>query len=322
MKADSMPSAGGGARKTFRRSLILILVIVAVVFSTLTTLSPWIGSGNYLLTWNQIFRCTGLVPDTEAARPSVHFIDVGQGDAILFRSGDCSALVDAGPSADDGNRVVNYLQRQGVTRLDAVIATHPHEDHIGGMSRVLERFRADLFLFDDAPVKDEIDSTIAAELLRIAARCEVTVTPPQVGLKIVVGEFVLTVLYADSTAENENDRSVVILAECHGQRFLLMGDAEKETEKLLLLSGVPLACEVLKAGHHGSATSTTPDFLVAADPGFVVFSCGVGNRFGHPSPGVSARVEQSGIRALRTDLMGTVSFYIDKKDGLVLETNR
>ena len=308
-------------KKRFPLALICFVSVVLAVCITITV-APDTEIGRYIPSWQQIFEMTGLRERTNATRPAVHFIDVGQGDAILFRSGTYSALIDAGTNSDDGQRVVDYLGAAGVTRLDLAIATHPHEDHIGGMDRVLDSYKVGTFIMSEKPPAGDVDCRMFDNILRVAERRKVAITSPKVGETLIIGDFILTLLYCNDEDKNENNRSVVVRAECLGKSFLFMGDAEKETEAALISEGKAQHCDVLKLGHHGSDTSTTEAFLDAVRPQYAVACCGRSNTFGHPSVRVCERLSGKTVSILRTDIMGTVKIFVDKDDGLIIEKEK
>jgi len=308
-------------KKRFPLALICFISVVLAVCITITV-APNTEIGRYIPSWQQIFEITGLRERTNATRPSVHFIDVGQGDAVLFRSGTYSALIDAGTNSDDGQRVVDYLNAAGVTRLDAAIATHAHEDHIGGMDRVLDSFKVGTFIMSQKPPDGSVDRRMFDSVLHVAERRGVLITPPVAGKSFTIGDFTLTLLYFNDDDKNENNRSVVVRAECFGKSFLFMGDAEKETEAALIEAGLAQPYDVLKLGHHGSDTSTTEAFLAAVQPQYAVACCGRSNQFGHPSVKVCERLSARSVSFLRTDIMGTVKIFVDKDEGLVIEKEK
>lgn len=215
-----------------------------------------------------------------SADTSVHFIDVGQGDSALILSGGEAVLIDAGPT-DAADTVVAYLREAGVTELRAAIATHPHEDHIGGMGAVLSNFPTETLL-----LPNKTASTRCYErMLDAAERAGTAVRVPSVGDRITWDSGAqLTILSPDpsETFSNTNNYSIVSIFEAGGRRVLFTGDAEAEIEQALLTQGADLSCDVLKAGHHGSSTSSTPDFVRHARPSIAVISCAKNNEYGHP----------------------------------------
>lgn len=253
-----------------------------------------------------LFLCTCAI---FAAGLTVHFIDVGQADSILIQapSGQ-NILIDAGNNAD-ATLVVNYMRQQGIERLDHVIGTHPHEDHIGGLDVVINRFDIGKVYL---PRVAHTTSTYEDVLLAIKAK-GLRVTEAKAGVQLDVGSGITATLLAPNSAEYEdlNDYSAVLRLVYGKTAFLFTGDAEAVSEAEMLRAGYRLDSDVLKVGHHGSASSTTSAFLRAVSPTYAVISVGRGNDYGHPHPATLARLESAGINVLRTDEMGTIVITSD-----------
>jgi competence protein ComEC len=237
---------------------------------------------------------------------SVEALDVGQGDAILLRWRRTALLVDGGgtfdiTAADFGRtRLVPKLLDRGVTRLDAVLLSHPHPDHALGLFSVL----------DDLPVGELWTSTgqdendFLVHLGAAAARRGVPVRRLEDGDRLSLGGARLSVLHSGGPLRKTdaiNNQSVVLRVERDGRSALLTGDAGAPVERDLAASGALEPVDLLKVGHHGSRTSTSSELLEALEPRVAVVSCGRRNRFGHPSRETLARVEAAGVPLLRTD---------------------
>jgi competence protein ComEC len=232
---------------------------------------------------------------------SVHFIDVGQGDATLIICGDDSMLIDAGNDAQ-GTKVQSYLQKQGVEKLKYVLATHPDTDHVGGMDVILYKFDCETILMTDIASDNRAYSDVLDTLQNKGYR----ITLPVVGEEYALGDAAFTIVGPVSSSEESNNNSIAILL-THGEnKFLFTGDAEGTEEKEILESGVSLDADVYKAGHHGSATSSTEEFLKAVSPAYAVISCAVGNSYGHPHSATLDRFQSMDIEVFRTDEQGTI----------------
>lgn len=233
---------------------------------------------------------------------NVHFIDVGQGDSILIQDGTHFMLVDAGEN-DQGDTVVNYLKEQGVTSLDYVIGTHPHSDHIGGLDDVLETFPAKTVIM---PPVEHTTATFEDVLDAVAGQ-GLKITKPVPGDTYDLGQSQFTVLGPVGDYEDElNDWSVGIRLTDGNHSFVMCGDAETEAEEDMARSGLNLSADVLKSGHHGSRTSSSPEFLEAVSPSWAVISCGKGNSYGHPHEETLKKYAEHRIQVLRTDEKGTI----------------
>jgi beta-lactamase superfamily II metal-dependent hydrolase len=237
---------------------------------------------------------------------SVHFIDVGQGDAILVEAGDADVLVDGGPG---GSAVLSYLDAQSVPDLDLVVATHPHADHIGGLDDVLAQYAVREVWTNGAPADTQtyrdFASAVAAE--GVAER------QVRRGYTAQFGGVTFTALHPiDPLTGDTNGDSVVLRVSCGSVDVLLMGDATTGSEASMMADpSVALDAEVLKVGHHGSATSTGDAFLNAVTPADAVISVGAGNTYGHPTQSALDRLAAHGATVYRTDLNGTVIMTSD-----------
>jgi competence protein ComEC len=213
----------------------------------------------------------------------VHFIDVGQGDAIFVDTPDQDMLVDGG-SRGSGDVVADYLEALNVTRIDYVVATHPHADHIGGLITVLTVYNetqipivVDSGLEATSATYEDYVAAVGGRTVQIAVRGEI----------ISLGNGVeATILNPTSPHETDdtNDVSVVLWLQVYDVTFLLTGDIEESAEMSILASGLGVASTVLKVGHHGSRTSTSTEYLDEVDPEIAVMSVGEGNRYDHPHP--------------------------------------
>jgi len=242
---------------------------------------------------------------------TVHFIDVGQGDCELIEAQGHFMLIDGGERGSE-EKIIKYLRRQGVEKLDYVISTHPHSDHMGGLAYgVLEAFPvgtviAPRFSPENTPTTQTYEKFLDAvtELTKNGTAAKYA----RPGDVYSLGEAAITILGPlKEDGRNYNNDSVIVRVECKNSAALFMGDAEKSVETALLKEyGAGLRADLLKAGHHGSKTSSNEDFLSMVRPADIVITCGVGNSYGHPSPEVLARCKAMGIRVSRTDIDGTV----------------
>lgn len=236
---------------------------------------------------------------------AVHFIDVGQADCILLSCGDDYMLIDGGNAAD-GYAVRSYLENAGVDKLDLLVATHPHEDHIGGLPTVLTYFEAETIWTTEITYSN---STIR-KFLEAADKQDAPVVQPTGGETFLLGSALVTVLGPVSTNyEDVNNLSLVLMVEFEDTRFLFTGDMETLAEgDMLDFWGEEFnwKADVLKVGHHGSYSSTGYRLLREVAPTWAVIPCGYQNEYGHPHENTLSRLRDAKVITFRMDLMSTV----------------
>ena len=241
------------------------------------------------------------------AKLTVHFIDVGEGDCTLLESDDEFVLIDAG-ERDYGDEVLRYIEDRGADELKYVIATHPHSDHIGGLRTVIDGIDTENFI----TVSCDSDTYTWEKLIDAVDRNNVNRIEAEVGQTYSFGDASFTIMGPLSKDhEDYNNLSVVMKVTCGDIRFLLMGDAERESEYEMVGAGEDLSAEVLRCGHHGSSDASSDKLLKAVNPAFAVASCGVDNEYGHPHIETVAKFRTMGCPLFRTDEMGTVVAYTD-----------
>lgn len=247
----------------------------------------------------------------------IAFIDVGQGDAIALRTPRGRwLLVDAGPrdeSYDAGEkRVLPFLRSRGVRRLEALVLSHPHMDHIGGAAAVMNGMEVGAVVEPGLPFGTEM----YVETLRVAQEEGVRWTPARAGRTLEVDgvdiEFLWPLPQTLDSPEDANEISAVVLIRYGAFSALLTGDASEEVERRLVAEhGARLQADVLKAGHHGSRTSTSAALLDRVRPALVVVSSGRRNRYGHPARETLDRLAVRQVPVARTDTEGTVTIDVD-----------
>jgi competence protein ComEC len=247
--------------------------------------------------------------NTASGQLKLHFIDVGQADSILIESGDKSMLIDAGNNPD-GDDVVNYIKGLGIKKLDVVVGTHAHEDHIGGMDTVIKSFDIGQIIM---PKAGNTTKTFEDVLTAIAAK-GLKITSPVPGSEIKLNSATAKIVAPNgSDYKDLNDSSVAIKLTFGENSFMLMGDAEAVSEKEILAKGFDIKADLIKVGHHGSSSSTTQEFLNAVNPKYAVISVAKGNDYEHPHKPTMDKLKAKGIKVYRTDELGTIVATSDGK---------
>lgn len=255
-----------------------------------------------------------LLPLTNAtAAPAkemkVHFLNVGQGDSILVQSPNGMNMLIDGGSKSTGTAVVKFLKDKKVSKLDFVVATHPDADHIGGLIEVLKAFPVSSFV-DSGQVHT---TQTYLELLKLIDSKKIKYIVPKAGDKIALDTAVTTtVLNSAEKGDENNEASIVLQVKYNSTTFLLMGDADTKQEQELMAK-YKVGATVLKAGHHGSNTSSSAAFVNTVKPKETILSYAKQNSYGHPHKDVVANLKKVGSKIYSTAEAGNITISTDGK---------
>lgn len=251
---------------------------------------------------------------------TAHFLDVGQGDSALFLSDGYTMLIDSG-EAHYSDVVLDALSSYGVTKLDYLVATHAHSDHMGGMAAILSEIPTDNVLISE-PSQDSALTAVYEKFMDAVEDSGASVTIAESGDTFSFGSASCTILAPFSVSQkNENNNSIVMQIVAGTTSFVMTGDAEAEIERQMIGAYPHLHADILKVGHHGSKTSTEGDFLDLLDPQYAVLSLGANNSYGHPHEDTLTKLKERGIEYYRTDENGVIS-VLCSADAFTIVTER
>ncbi|MTI71102.1 MAG: MBL fold metallo-hydrolase [Firmicutes bacterium] len=257
--------------------------------------------------WNGTTRTVLITSNNKNNKMSVHFIDVGQADSIFIDNGDYDILIDAGNNGD-GDLVVDYLKRLETDDIEVMVATHAHEDHIGGLDTILQAFKVENIVdsgqeYSSKTYEDYIDAAKSEKNSNFIEDKDMSFD--------MGNNAVFKIIETGDGYENTNDNSVISMLDYKDIEILFTGDMEDdiETEYLHKFSDI----DVLKVGHHGSKTSSSDEFLNVIKPEYAVISVGEDNRYGHPDSELLDKLNSRDIKVYRTDEQGNVIATINGK---------
>lgn len=246
-----------------------------------------------------------LNQNTQAVSLKVHFIDVGQGDSEFIELPDgTTMLIDSG-EADKAEALKGYIKGLGYEKINYIIASHPHSDHIGGMADILNSFAAEKFFMPKAVSSSSCFENMLKAVQENGCKAEYITAGKVLAANSSLG-FSITAVAPVKEYKDLNNSSAVLRLTYKSSSFLFTGDAEAEAEQDIISNGTDVHSDVLKAGHHGSSSSSSKNFLAAVSPKYAVISCGSGNSYGHPHAETISKLKGLNVQIYRTDLLGSI----------------
>ena len=297
-----MVNTKNGRKKKLTKALlaIIILVLVIIVETVITSdkqQEPEQPNISNSQTQEQPTEVTGEL--------KLHMIDVGQADSFLFVKGDEVALVDCG-TRSTGKDAVEYIKSLGITRIDYVFGTHPHDDHMGGMYDIITNFEIGKIIIPQVK-EGQVTANWYIKLMKQIVEKNYEVEYSKTGNEYSSGDAKIQIVWQSELEQDNVNNYSNIIKVCLGDMDVLMtGDAETEIEEEVLRSGVQIDAEILKVGHHGSDTSSSDIFLDDVNPDYGLISCKVGNKYEHPTKDTMEKLQQREVEVYRTDECGTV----------------
>lgn len=289
-----------GKQKRNKKAQLLTTVILFVV-GILST----IFGGDFLL--DNFFDSKGQADGLL----KIYYLDVGQGDSAYIKVNDFDILIDAGPRSDTES-LMEQLEALNIDDFEMAIATHPHEDHIGGMEAVFERYDVKEFYMP----KVTNTTRVFENMIKAVASEGIKVKTIKEGMNFDLGSGAYIEVYSPiaESYEEFNDYSPIMKLTFGENSFMFTGDAEANVEKEVVKKySTELRADVLKFGHHGSSTSSTEEFIQAVNPNYGIISCGANNKYGHPHREILSIIDEYEIETYRTDVDGQITLSSDGK---------
>lgn len=293
------------------RKLLIILAIVVVLLAGLITINEWAHIDG-IPTWNDLFVAMGLKENVTLPEGKLRLTvrDAGNADCLLFQTGDHYMLIDAGEN-NNGKALVEYLDRNGISKLDYVIATHADADHIGGMDEVINHVEIGTFIMSFMPEGHTPTTRTYEKMLTALLNRNIKPTEAHFGDSYTFGEAKIDILSGQKDYTNNNDQSVVCRITFGKTHFLMMGDAGVNVENDILSAGVDIRSDVIKLGHHGSHSSSGEAFIRAVNPAYALITSGADNDYGHPHKETLQLLKKENIPYYRSDVCGEIQLVSD-----------
>lgn len=290
-----MANAKSGRKKKLNKVLLAIVILFIVTIADIIV-TNWQEHEDT----NDSEKKTQEQPIEIVGEVTLHMIDVGQADSFLFVQEGKVALVDCG-TRSTGKDVVEYIKSLGITKIDYVFGTHPHDDHMGGMYDVITNFEIGKIIIPKVK-EGQVTTNWYIKLMKQIVDGNYEIEYSKTGNEYPLGDAKIQIVWqSELEQDNINNYSNIIKVSFGDMDVLMTGDAETEIEEEVLKSGVQLDAEILKIGHHGSDTSSSNEFLDAVDPEYGLISAKVGNKYEHPTKDTMQKLQQREVEVYRTD---------------------
>lgn len=286
-------------KKKHKKILSAIIAILIILFYNYYTKDIEPSNAN---------KETTPVINTVTSNLQIYYFDVGQADSILILNNDTSMLIDAGNNAD-GPLLVDYIKnRLKINKIDIVVGTHPHEDHIGGIDDIINNFD-----IGDVYLPEVITTTKTFEdMIKAIENKDLAISVPEIGEKFKLGEADFEIIYTGTDDKDLNATSIIINMLYGEKSYLFTGDTTEEVEATILNKNIDI--DVLKVAHHGSRYSSSYEFLNIATPDYAIVSVGEENSYEHPHIEAINRIKKHTNNIYMTKDVGTIHLTSDGKN--------
>lgn len=282
--------------KIFNKIIIFLIIIIIGLLSKEQILNK---------TTNDKKTSNNIITDSQL---EIYFFDVGQADSILIKENDYTMLIDGG-NQSDGKNLVKYLEEDlNINDIDILVGTHPHEDHIGGLTDIINSLEIGKIYLPNATTTTKIFE----KLLDTIEENNYKITIPKINEEFNLNNMNFKVIYTGTDESDLNNTSIVLKLKYGKTSYLFTGDATKTTEEKILDKDI--TSDVLKIGHHGSSYSTTEEFLNKVNPKYAIIQVGTNNKYNHPSKQTLDKLNEKNIKIYRTDENGTIKLTSDGKN--------
>ncbi len=305
------------SKGNIKRFITISVILLAVIFAFTVEIIERKNGG----AWKNVYRNTGLIesyPESNGSELAVYFLDVDQSDCSILMNNGKVLMIDTG-TPDQVSKIREALQSLGIAKIDYLIITHQHDDHMGGAEEIIENYEVVNIIMPKLSKINMVTTRAYENLLNKVKVKQVHAIAAEPDLTFDLGNAKCTLLAPLSQDENLNNMSAVTKVVFGSTSFIFQGDAEKKVESAILSSGTDVSADVIKVGHHGSKTSSTKKYIDAVSPKIAVISCGVQNRYGHPHEATIETLNNAAVDTYITYQYKTICIKSDGKKISVID---